>query len=122
MIRKSPSSETVFLHHKAVFSCVTRDGTTHWRVNDTDLPSELHADLVTDQASVSGLDLFTLTIPGRAEYNGTRVQCVTEDGGDSVESSIATLQIQGMHCNHYQDSSIMWWLKVMGVLGRCCGS
>ena len=92
---------TVFLHHDAVFSCLTRDGTTHWRVNDTDLPSELHPDLVTESTSLSGLDIFSLTIPGTAKYNGTRVQCVTEDGSDSVESLIATLKIQGVYIIMY---------------------
>ena len=95
MIVESPNNTTVILHDEAVFLCLTRGGTTHWRVNVTDLPSELYPDLVTSNTSLSGLDIFSLAIPGRAEYNGSRVQCVTEDESDSVESLIATLQIQG---------------------------
>ena len=38
----------------------------------------------------------SLTIPARAEYNGTRVQCfVGIFGGSSDESENATLEIQG---------------------------
>ena len=95
---------TIFLHYEAVFLCLTRDGTTHWRVNDTDLPSELYPDLVTVSTSLSGLDIFSLTVPGRAEYNASRVQCVTEDGSDSVESLIATLKIQGVYICTYSCS------------------
>ena len=97
VIVESPNSMTIFLHHEAVFLCLTRGGTTHWRVNGIDLPSDLYADLVTDSTSLDGLDIFSLTVPGRAEYNGTRVQCVTEGGGDSAGSSIATLEIQGVY-------------------------
>ena len=93
----SPDSVTVFLHHDAVFSCLSHDGTTQWRVNDTNLPSDLYSDLVTHQTMSADIYLLTLTIPGRAKYNGTRVKCVTEDGSDSVGSLISTLKIQGVY-------------------------
>ena len=42
--------------------------------------------------------LETLTIPARAEYNETRVQCFVGIliGGSTVQSENATLRIQGI--------------------------
>ena len=73
----------------------------YWRVNGTDfnrLPSDILADLDTDQETIGDNEVFILTIPGRAEYNGTIVQCVTGGGGDERESQSATLKIQGINC------------------------
>ena len=62
---------TTFLNKTEVFRCQTSDGDyTFWRVNGTsftDLPLE-------DRDS-------TLSIPAKAVYNGTTVQCVTGDNG-----------------------------------------
>ena len=72
----------------------------YWRVNGTDfnlLPSDIRADMVITQVTVRGNEAFILTITGRAEYNGTRVQCVTGDGGDEIESEISILNIQGKY-------------------------
>ena len=71
----------------------------YWRVNGTDLnslPSDIRDDLDTDQETVGEDEEFILTITGRAEYNGTRVQCVTGRGGDERVSDVATLNIQGI--------------------------
>ena len=72
-----------------------------WRVNGTssnDLPSEILNDLDINPDGIIVSGLVTLSIPGRAVYNGTTVQCVTGDiGGDPVESEIVTLTIQGTH-------------------------
>ena len=75
----------MFLGNSAFFSCLTRGGSNAlWRLNGTDyedLPSELRNDLVTSNGSTSLSEFIDLS---RAEYNGTRVQCVIEnDDGDS---------------------------------------
>ena len=60
------------------------------------LPPALRDDLDADLETVGGNNVFTLTIPGRAEYNETVVQCVVGDaGGGAIESANATLMIQG---------------------------
>ena len=87
-------NQVVFLGKEATFGCLSRDDTALWRVNDIDLPSELFPDLVTDETVSASIYLFALTIPGRAEYNGTRVQCVT---GGGERSNTALLEIQGMY-------------------------
>ena len=59
------------------------------------LPPAIRDDLDTDQESVGSIEIYTLTIPGRAEYNETAVQCVAGDGGGgTIESTIATLKVQ----------------------------
>ena len=42
-----------------------------------------------------GRRVYTLTIRGLPEYNGTRVQCVAELNGVSVETSTTVFFIQG---------------------------
>ena len=101
MIVTPPVDRTVFLNDDAVFSCLTDvDYTAHWRLNETDyddLPSQLQHDLVIRSESISLFGVFSITIPARAEYNGTRVQCVAEsDDGHSVVSDTATVTIQGI--------------------------
>ena len=99
-IVESPSDTTVFLDHTAVFTCETRGALYgYWRVNGTaynDLPPALRADLDPDRETVGENEVYTLTILGRAEYNGTVVQCVAGDArGGFVESANATLRVQG---------------------------
>ena len=61
-----------------------------------DLPPELRDDLVPGRETVGVNEVYTLTIPGRAEYNETVVQCEAGDiGGIPIESTIATLKVQG---------------------------
>ena len=100
MILQHPTDRTVFLDNSAFFSCLTRGGSNAlWRLNGTDyedLPSDLRNDLVTSNGSTSLSEFIDLIILSRAEYNGTRVQCVIEnDDGDSVVSDTAILYIQG---------------------------
>ena len=88
-----------------MFTCVSRGADyTFWRVNGTaynDHPPELRDDLDTDQETIGGNEVYTLTIPGRAEYNGTEVQCVAGDvGGGSIESVNVTLKVQGKNNLH----------------------
>ena len=94
---------TVFLGQSAVFTCETDGGLSGWRINGSllhDLPSEILSDLdalVTSTAEGSTVE--SLTIPARAEYNETRVQClVVTFGGGYSESDNATLKIQGTAC------------------------
>ena len=75
---------------------------TTWRVNGTilqSLPPEIRNDVVVSPTNTpEGSVVEELTIPARAEYNGTRVQCVVlRFGGSSDESENATLRIQGIH-------------------------
>ena len=70
-------------------------------MNDTaidDLPREIRDELETDSVTSAGFDFFTLSIPGRVEYNGTTVQCVSNgrNGPGVVESKTAHLKIQGV--------------------------
>ena len=72
----------------------------YWRVNGTafaQLPSDIRDDLDTGQVTNEGNEEFYLIIPGRAEYNGTTLQCVAGGGGVERESENATLNIQGIH-------------------------
>ena len=94
-----PESVTVFTDSEAEFTCETRNALLAWRVNGTffsQLDPSLRADLDTAQETVGDIELYTLTIPARAEYNGTVVQCLASvPGGDIIESGNATLMIQG---------------------------
>ena len=90
----------MFTESKAEFTCGTRNVPAFsWRVNGTflsQLDPSLRADLDPDQETVGDIELYTLTITARAEYNGTVVQCVVSvPGGEFRESENATLMIQG---------------------------
>ena len=94
----SPNDTTVFPNQSAVFPCEVNGVYTFWRVNGTpsnEFPYEIRSDLVTKQGSVGDNELYTLTIPGKDEYNETRVQCVTGRDGVEVESETVTLRVQG---------------------------
>ena len=117
MIVNHPVDRTVFLNDDAVFTCLTDIGyTTHWRLNETDhddLPSQLQHDLVITNESTTH---FGVTIVARAEYNGTRVQCVAEsDDGHSVVSDNATLTIQGM--SFYDDANLGIGIRSTSISG-----
>ena len=53
--------------------------------------------MVTETIVDDGSTLETLTIPGRTEYNGTRVQCAVLKLGGSVQSWNSTLSVQGIY-------------------------
>ena len=84
-----------------MFTCETDGGgLTGWRVNGIilqSLPPEIRSDLLSSGTNTDeGTVVEELTIPARAEYNGTRVQCLVGIfGGSSDESENATLRIQG---------------------------
>ena len=97
----APESRVVFLDQSAEFTCETIGGTLVWVVNGTQRevhPPEIRRDLVVSETIIDGgTTLGTLTIPARAEYNGTRVQCfVGIFGGSTVQSENATMGIQGI--------------------------
>ena len=99
-ILHAPESSTVFLNKPAVFTCETRGGTTLWRVNGTQRETfspDIRSDLVVSEiTNPEGTTVETLTIPARAQYNGTKVQCLSVIIDVSrVESDNATLTIQG---------------------------
>ena len=84
-----------------MFTCETDGGLSGWRINGTvlqNLPQEIHSDfMVSPTITPEGSTVEVLTIPARAEYNGTRVQClVVIFGGSSEESENVTLKIQGI--------------------------
>ena len=96
----APESRVVFLDQSAEFTCETVGGILGWIVNGTQ--REVHSDdirrdlVVTVTIIDGGTLLETLTIPARAEYNGTRVQCAVLTFGGSALSENATLSIQGI--------------------------
>ena len=96
----APESRVVFLDQSAVFTCETVGGTLGWIVNGTQRdvhPPEIRRDLIISEISTEGgSKQETLTIPARAEYNGTRVQCAVLTFGGSAQSENASLRIQGI--------------------------
>ena len=105
-ILRAPENATVFLNRSAVFTCHTGGGTTLWNVNGTQretFPPEIRIDLVVSEITTpEGTTEETLTIPARAQYNGTRVQCLSLVlGGSFAESNNATLTIQGFNVKVY---------------------
>ena len=83
-----------------MFTCETDDGLSGWKINGTlqnRLPPEIRNDVMVSVTNTAeGSTVEVLTIPARAEYNGTRVQCfiLGFDGG-LAESENVKLNIQG---------------------------
>ena len=100
-ILQAPESTVVFLNQSAVFTCETVGGALSWVVNGTQrevLPDEIRRDLmiISETINDGGSTVQSLTIPARAEYNGTRVQCLVFSLSGSADlSENATLLIQG---------------------------
>ena len=104
VIVNNPENKTVFLNQSAVFKCETDGGVSGWRINGTlpeDLPPAVGSDLEFPSTNTDeGNTLLKLIIPARAEYNNTRVQCLTGTfGSSSAESNAAILKIQGIVCS-----------------------
>ena len=83
-----------------MFTCETDGGLSGWKINGTylpDLPPEIGNDVIVSVTNTpEGSTVVNLTIPARAEYNGTRVQClVVTVGGGLAESENVKLNIQG---------------------------
>ena len=84
-----------------MFTCETDGGLSGWRINGTlrqDLPPEIRSDVDVseDTITANGSTVKTLTIPARAEYNRTEVQCVVLGFNGSAESENVKLNIQGI--------------------------
>ena len=106
-ITVSPRDAIILINQTAVFTCVTHSVPLYviWRVNGTDynkLPFDIRGDLEILQETVEVNEKYTLTILGRAEYNGTSLQCVAEEGSVERESKNATLVVQGT-CNQCRE-------------------
>ena len=90
-----------------MFTCETVGGTQSWIVNGTQrelIDLEIRRDLMISEETVNdgGHTVEDLTIPARAEYNGTRVQCLVFSLSGSDLSENATMIIQGMAIiSHY---------------------
>ena len=80
-----------------MFTCETRGGAIGWKVNGTlfeGLGSNEINSKKAGNATAEDTTVETLTIPARAQYNGTRVSCLSVIPGVSfVESGNATLTI-----------------------------
>ena len=98
-VLQAPGNQTVFLNQSAVFTCETDGGSTGWSVNGTildELPPAIEMDLeIIGANTAEGTRLANLTIPARAEYNGTIVSCSVQQRGSFDESANVTLRIQG---------------------------
>ena len=83
-----------------MFECETDNGFPGWKVNGTllqDLSPEVRRDFVILETNTDiGSTVEQLMIPGRAEYNGTKIQCLSVGFGISAESEIVSLEIQGI--------------------------
>ena len=79
-----------------MFTCETVGGALSWVVNGTQREVLALDDLVISETlNDGGSTVETLTIPARAEYNGTRVQCLVFSLSGSDLSENATMIIQG---------------------------
>ena len=87
-----------------MFTCETVGGTLAWIVNGTQQevhPPEIRRDLIVSEIDIAGgITAGTLTIPARAKYNETRVQCAVFTFDGSAQSENATMNIQGIFA-HY---------------------
>ena len=98
-ILHAPESTVVFLDQSAVFTCETVGGALVWIVNGTQrevIDPEIRRDLIISETIIDGgRTVQELTIPARAEYNGTRVQCLVFSLSGSDQSENAMLLNQG---------------------------
>ena len=100
-IIQGPRNTTVLLGERAVFTCEVTGDASDWIVNGTllnDLPRGIQSDVTTVATNTAErTTVMVLTIPARAEYNGTGVQCLTVTFGVGLTGSeTATLNIRGM--------------------------
>ena len=80
-----------------MFTCETVGGSLVWVINGTQRevhPPEIRRDLVVSETVVDdSITAEILTIPARAEYNGTQVQCAVLTFGGSDQSDNATIKM-----------------------------
>ena len=99
-----------------MFTCETIGGTPSWVVNRTQrevIDPEIIRDLMISEETIidGGSTVQDLTIPARAEYNGTRVQCLVFSLSGSDQSENATMIIQGIVVDYC-------WVGYMTALSR----
>ena len=104
MIVDPPENVTVFIDQSALFTCETDGGIPDWRVNGTqlhDLLRQIREDICIEGRNTDhNTTIETFTIPAKAGYNETKINCLVLDiYGSSVESETAILRIQG-NCNY----------------------
>ena len=105
VILKAPQDTTLFLNTSAVFTCETRGTFSGWRINGIlteDLPLPVHHDLeFSSTGTDEGTTMLKLIIPATAEYNDTKVQCLTGVyfNGSLAESGTVALKVQGIKQN-----------------------
>ena len=110
----APEDATVTVGQVAVFTCETRGGLSALKFNATleeDLPKDIRTTLnFFDDVTDKGSTFRRLTVPGKAEYNTIRVEClvVNIDGTLTVNES-ATLTVQGICVNY----NIETWIGVL---------
>ena len=94
-IIEHPVNTTVFIDQSAIFKCNSTDDYIQWKVNGTRIYGEVSSDITIARDTQTFNS--TLTIRGRAVYNGTSVQCVSGDvGNDTNYSIISYMTLQGM--------------------------
>ena len=89
-IIRSPQDTTVFINQQATFTCEINATFGGWKVNGTgfsNLSLEVRRDLMPLTESIGDNILVTLSIPGKAAYNKTTIQCVAVESGGGVEES-----------------------------------
>ena len=95
----SPSMVVIAPENEYTFYCNHSQTTTiSWKLNGTtynfvDLPPDINFG---SESIPGGSRVYTLTFRGFLKYNRTIIQCVAELNGISVETSTATLLIQGL--------------------------
>ena len=97
-ILQHPENVTVFLNQSAVFTCVTRGGISYWIVNGIPTESGTRDDFnVSPTINDDGNLSLKLTVQAKKQHNRTIIQCGVVWYGVSVNSTNATLLIQGIH-------------------------
>ena len=95
----SPSMVVIAPKNEYTFYCNhSQNARISWKLNGTtfeflDFPPDIDG---SSESIPGGGRVYTLTLRGLPEYNGTRVQCVAELNGVSVDTSPATFLIQGL--------------------------
>ena len=95
----SPSMVVIAPENEYTFYCNhSQNARISWKLNGTsfeflNFPPDIDGG---SESITGGGRVYTLTLRGLPEFNGTRVQCVAKLKGVSVETSTATLLIQGL--------------------------
>ena len=97
VILRAPENLTVFTGESAVFTCETDGGFSGWVINGTSQEDSAPDITFSETPTNDGTTVTELIVPARAEYNGTRIQCLVVTPSSLLESDNATLDIQGIY-------------------------